>query len=189
MRDYWSKWRDLCVKYGDMCFYCREEAATTLDHVLPYSYAIVNEIDNLRPACALCNCIASDKIFESVDAKRYYILDQLRRRHDLRHAFCTECGIAYTYRTHSPSLFLCPECYDLEYGTDWQSRAAWRAWLTLHEEAGWFIDVYREAGNFYRKHRFSGNRKFLTECLITALRNKEARELREVELSIRIPTT
>jgi len=181
---YWSKWRDLTTIYGDMCFYCRMEAATTIDHVLPYSYAVNNELYNLRPACALCNCIAGDKIFETVEDKCAYILDRLKHRKDLRHAFCTECGIAFIYREQSPSLFLCPECYDLDQGKAFYSLTRmWRDWLRLHVKAGWSPDVYRRAGKMYRSNG-RGSHKFLVQCLIQSLREEEARQLSPLTLNI-----
>lgn len=190
---YWTKWRDLCTKYGDMCWYCGEEAATTIDHVIPHSYDTNSDIDNLRPACPLCNCLASDKMFPSAEEKRWYILDKLRHRHDLRHAFCTECGIAFAYRLHGPSLFLCPECYDLEYGTKLSQRRAWIEWVALHAEAGWPIAVYRRAGEMYRDNGCRGGHKFLVLCLMDAMRQEEAKykiATKEIEsFAVRIPTT
>ena len=77
---YWTKWKKLVERYGDMCFYCDEHVATSIDHVIPYSYVDNDELDNLRPACALCNCIAGDKMFESDLEKRWYILGKRKSR-------------------------------------------------------------------------------------------------------------
>ena len=55
---YWAKWKALARDVRRHVLYCHEEAATSIDHVLPYSYADIDELDNLRPACALCNAIA-----------------------------------------------------------------------------------------------------------------------------------
>ena len=57
-------WNELTERYGDFCFYCRKEIATTIDHVVPYSWDEDNSIENLVPACGLCNSLASDKIFD-----------------------------------------------------------------------------------------------------------------------------
>jgi hypothetical protein len=181
---YWSKWRELAMMYGDMCFYCGKEAATTIDHVIPYSYAVDNDIENLRPACALCNCIASDKMFQDVYEKKWYILGKLKHRHDLRHAFCTECGIAYIYREHCPSLFLCPECYDLGNDTDYADFSGWHDWLRLHVQAEWHPDIYRRAGQVYRANRSLQSHKFLVQCLVQSLHEEEARQLTPLSLNI-----
>jgi hypothetical protein len=182
--DYWTKWKQLREMYGDMCFYCYEEAATTMDHVLPYSYEVINDLYNLRPACALCNSIVSNKIFKSVEEKRWYILDKLKQRHKLRHAFCTECGIAFIYRQHSPSLFLCPECYDLQYDTKQASRKGWKEWLELHDEAQWFSEIYREAGNKYRQNQCRGGHAYLVKCLLEAMRHVETKYGENVTIRI-----
>jgi len=176
MRGYWSKWRELTEMFGDLCFYCHDEAATSIDHVLPYSYAVDNSIENLRPACALCNCLASNKMFDSVEAKTAYILDKRRNRAALRRATCTECGVPYTYRTHGPSLFLCAECYDLEYGTRHHDRASWQDWLALLDTAGIQIEIHRLAGRLFRDGR-RNDPKWLRRCIITAMRQIEAREI------------
>jgi hypothetical protein len=181
---YWSKWRELTMTWGDMCFYCRVEAATTIDHVIPYSYAADDDIENLRPACPLCNSLASDKMFQSADEKRWYILGKLKRRHDLRHAFCTECGIAYIYREQSPSLFLCPECYDLDKGTNYAAMSSWCDWLKLHERAGWHPEIYRRAGRMYRDNHGLQSHKFLVQCLLESLHEEEARQLTPLSLNI-----
>lgn len=171
-----------------MCYYCHEEAATTLDHVVPLSFAADHEIDNLRPACALCNAIAGDRVFQTEDEKRWYILAQRKKhKYGLRHCFCNDCGIAYVYREQSPSLFLCAECYDIEYGTSYAESATWRNWVKLHDEAGWYIDIYRRAGKMFRANRRAQSRKFLNTCLIEAMRTIEAEQLRNEQLSVYAP--
>lgn len=174
---YWAKWQLLATIFGDMCFYCGEGAATVLDHVLPYSYDQNSDIDNLRPCCALCNSLASDKIFESIEDKRQYLLDKRRRRRQTYHTTCCECGVPFIYREQSLSQFLCPECYDLEYGTHEAERKTWRDWLCLLKEANMFIEIYRMAGKMYRDHRSLQKRNFLNQCLIAATRTYEAEQL------------
>jgi hypothetical protein len=175
------------MKFGNMCYYCHEEAATTLDHVLPASYYTIHDIDNLRPACALCNSIASDKVFPTEDDKRWYILDQRKKNHKLRHCFCTNCGIAYIYREQSPSLFLCAECYDIEYDTGYAGLSSWKNWIELHAEAGWHIDIYRRAGKLYRESLRSHSRALLNSCLVAAMRSIEAEQLGDEQLSVYAP--
>src|SRR5688500_7331680 len=105
---YKKRWKELIDYYGARCYYCRKEIATTIDHVVPYSWDAVNDIENLVPACALCNCLAGDKIFDSVEKKRQYILAQRSKRNNMR-GICTECLLPFAYRRHSPSVFLCAE--------------------------------------------------------------------------------
>lgn len=132
---YKKRWKELIAYYGARCYYCRKEAATTIDHVVPYSWDAVNDIENLVPACALCNAIAGDKMFEDVEQKRQYILSQRAKRTNMR-AICPECLLPFTYRTHSPSMFLCAECYDLEYGTRHSESREWVRWLSQLRTAG-----------------------------------------------------
>ena len=73
---YKKYWQELTEMYGNLCFYCRREMATTIDHVVPYSWDSDNRISNLVPACGLCNSIASNKMFDSVIQKQAYILKQ-----------------------------------------------------------------------------------------------------------------
>lgn len=177
---YWTKWKELTLRYGDMCFYCGEEAATSIDHVLPYSYAVVNSIENLRPACALCNCIASDKIFESDIEKKWYILGKRNRRHDknMRHCTCTVCCAPYIYRTHSPSPFMCAECYDEEYGTEYSQLSVWSEWLKLLAEAHLWIDIFHIYKDLSGKVRGGATSP---ELMMEAMRLMEAKQLRGVQ--------
>ncbi len=128
-------WDELVERYGNLCFYCRKEMATTIDHVVPYSWDEDNSIDNLVPACGLCNALASNKIFETVVQKRAYIMKK-REKYKNRRAICAECLLPYTYRTHSPSLFLCAECYDQEYKTNCRGTKEWKRWLSELLAAG-----------------------------------------------------
>lgn len=111
---------------------------------MPMSWDNDDSLENLVPACGLCNGIASNKIFESVEHKRQYILSR-RANHGNRRAICTECLLPYSYREHSPSLFLCAECYDKEYGTAYSSRNVWAEWKKLLLEAGIFPEVHAMA--------------------------------------------
>jgi len=70
------------------CAYCGMPAETD-DHVIPWSfYASVNDCVILSayrwalvPACYECNCIAGDKVFETISQKRRYIQERLRCRY------------------------------------------------------------------------------------------------------------
>jgi hypothetical protein len=176
---YWTKWKELTLRYGDMCFYCGEEAATSIDHVLPYSYAVVNSIENLRPACAMCNCIAGDKMFDSDTEKKWYILSKRNRRHDknMRYCTCTECRAPYIYRMHSPSLFMCPECYDEEYGTHYATSKTWDSWLALLADAQMWIDIFRIYKGLRRR---AGRLVSPANLLKESRRLMEARQLQGV---------
>lgn len=57
------------------CFYCGYYA-DTLDHIVPHSYIANDSESNLVPACALCNSIAYNKHFDSLQAKKEYILKE-----------------------------------------------------------------------------------------------------------------
>jgi hypothetical protein len=139
---YKKRWKELIEYYGARCFYCRKEIATTIDHVVPYSWDGVNDIENLVPACVLCNCIASDKMFDSVEHKRQYILKQRAKRSNMR-AICLECLLPFNYRRHSPSIFLCAECYDIEYGTKSSKTKEWDKWLYQLRQAGIPVEAHR----------------------------------------------
>jgi hypothetical protein len=139
---YKKRFYELIEMYGRLCFYCREEISTTIDHVIPVSWFQDDEIENLVPACALCNCLAGNKHFDSVEHKRQYILKR-RRSRKLRRSICADCLLPFEYRVMSPSLFLCAECYDLEYGTSHSRRAIWDKWITLLDHAGVYIYAHR----------------------------------------------
>ena len=140
---YRSKWRELIEYYGPRCYYCHKEIATTIDHVVPYSWDQDNDIENLVPACALCNSLASNKMFDSVEHKRQYILGQRKKRTN-QTVICTGCLLPFTYRTHSPSLLLCAECYDDEYDTQCSKTREWHRWLKQLMEAGIPAAAHRE---------------------------------------------
>jgi hypothetical protein len=137
-------WDELVERYGNVCFYCKKEISTTIDHVVPYSWDGDNSIDNLVPSCALCNSLASNKMFDTVVQKRAYILKQ-RNKYKNRRAICAECLLPFAYRTHSPSLFLCAECYDQEYGTQYSNEKRWDQWLAQLVDAGIMPTAHRIA--------------------------------------------
>ena len=139
---YKKRWRELIDYYGARCYYCRKEIATTIDHVVPYSWDMVNDIENLVPACALCNAIAGNKMFEDIEQKRQYILSQRAKRTNMR-AICVECLLPFAYRAHSLSMFLCAECYDLEYKTDFSKSTEWAKWLYQLRRAGIPAEAHR----------------------------------------------
>lgn len=139
---YRSKWEELTSYYGTLCYYCRDELATTIDHVVPYSYDQDNSIENLVPACALCNLLASNKHFEDVEQKRQYIVAMRKHRASNR-TLCILCSLPFAYREHSPSFTLCAECYDDEYGTNYAASKNWKQWIDTCWEAGIIVEAHR----------------------------------------------
>jgi hypothetical protein len=140
---YKKRWKELIEYYGARCYYCRKEIATTIDHVVPYSWDAVNDIENLVPACALCNGLAGDKVFDNVEDKRKYILAKRSKRNNMR-AICAECLLPFNYRSHSPSIFLCAECYDTEYQTSRSKTPEWGRWLLQLRQAGIPVEAHRK---------------------------------------------
>lgn len=57
----------------ELCQYCGDPA-THVDHIVPWCYEHNNSTDNLVAACALCNYIASDKLYDTFSAKRDAVL-------------------------------------------------------------------------------------------------------------------
>lgn len=128
-----SLWKKVTDMYGKTCVYCGDLPATCIDHVLPFSYYPTNYVYNLRPSCSWCNLIASDKVFESFELKRAYIIQTFNRRkiYAKQRTVCTECGLPYQRPLHSPSFFLCAECYDLDCDTKRANSVHWQKWLEL----------------------------------------------------------
>lgn len=52
---------DVIKRYGDGCFYCETGAFEHLDHAIPVSKGGPHTLDNVRPSCAGCNHVKSDK--------------------------------------------------------------------------------------------------------------------------------
>ena len=142
-RRYSRHWPRLIEVHGSLCFYCELEPAACIDHIIPVTFGGGNDFDNLVPSCFTCNLIANNKVFEDVWQKKQHILS--RRKKKLTHAICTGCLLPFEYRYHSPSLFLCCECYDIEYKTRTQFKKKWTKWLSQLEEAGFFVEAHRLA--------------------------------------------
>jgi hypothetical protein len=58
------------------CGYCFEEWATVWDHILPRTAGGKTRRQNLMPACVACNAWFSNRVFDSIEAKR-----EARRQH------------------------------------------------------------------------------------------------------------
>lgn len=74
------RWTKRIPKYTP-CGYCFSQWATVWDHIIPFSYGGRTIDDNLYPSCRACNAIASDKVFDSIEEKRNYIM---KHRHQDR---------------------------------------------------------------------------------------------------------
>ena len=147
---YRKHWNALVRSTFGECYYCGD-IPSVIDHILPVSAGGSHEFDNLVPSCALCNLIAGAKVFDSLEDKRIYVIKRRNQKRKLRRAICTECLLPFGYRSHSPSLFLCAECYDLEYDTNKAQTKRWQDWLRLLDAAGFPIEIYRRVGDFVRQ--------------------------------------
>lgn len=57
-----SDWVRLKNRHGHRCFYCREQANLTMDHVVPLSRGGAHSIGNILPACLSCNSSKRDRL-------------------------------------------------------------------------------------------------------------------------------
>lgn len=64
---------EIMAQTSGACYYCGY-AATCLDHIRPHSYIANDDERNLVPSCDICNLIAGNKHFDSLHAKKEYIL-------------------------------------------------------------------------------------------------------------------
>ena len=174
---YRKHWSTLITRYGVLCYYCHEEVSSTIDHVVPYNWDGDDSLENLVPACFWCNAAASDKIFDSVQDKKEYILKKRARRRAHRHCVCSECLLPFAYLEQSPSQFLCPECWDRMHGTDYSSHLVWQAFLPILELAGFVLEAHR-----YVALRFWGSQSIGRYDRFMVLNNEISRILeREAE--------
>lgn len=148
-QSYRKHWSELVKIYGSLCYYCCSPA-TTIDHIIPYSYNQDNRISNLVPACVKCNLTATNLIFPSLSEKSDYIMKH--RKSKFTHTICIDCLLPYTYRIHSPSPFLCAECYDHTEGREshLSHSRSWIDWITILIESGLYVDLHRVIGKQYR---------------------------------------
>lgn len=166
---YRKRWKELIEYHGSRCYYCRKEIATTIDHVIPYSWDHDNILNNLVPACSLCNSLANNKIFDNVELKRQYILGQ-RKKRDNRRAICVICLLPFAYRIHSPSFILCPECYDEEYQTKEAQTKEWKKWVYQLKAAGIPAEAHRNM-----KARLEGMKRVDREVRLETLIDEYAK--------------
>ena len=152
---YKKAWDFLINAYGVRCVYCHKNISTQIDHVIPYSYIPYHGIENLRPCCAICNLIASDKVFKDFAAKYDFIRGELNKKTRQSMLLCNSCLIPYYSALHRSFIF-CPRCYALEYELPNPKTNAWRDWLfTLHN-----------AGINYRANFHLASIVFSSDCNI-----------------------
>lgn len=73
--------RKLIEVFGQSCVYCYKDLSDQqyhIDHIVPLAFGGTNSITNLVISCPKCNLIASDKVFDTINDKRLYILSKKR---------------------------------------------------------------------------------------------------------------
>ena len=105
---------------GNTCGYCGYEA-TQIDHIVPYSYGGRDDEDNLISCCAICNCIASDRVFDTLDEKRAFIVARYGQYFERRWArvrkqlsMCGDCGFIFIPRVDGATALLCAKCVKID---------------------------------------------------------------------------
>jgi hypothetical protein len=153
-----SKWSQLRSLYGDLCFYCSQELAQSVDHVLPTSEGGTNDIWNLRPCCMWCNQHASNKVFESVEEKREFLIEKRRANRRLAvQTLCTTCLLPFQRPHMTSSLFECPIC-NPESCDDKQMRE-WNRFMDTLQRAGFIFSIHRDIRKMYHKKVKAGIRR------------------------------
>jgi rubrerythrin len=100
-----------------LCVYCGD-TADVIDHVIPWSYCHTHDEENLVASCSVCNEIASDKVFDSLQEKTNYIKairsgqkwTRKTNNKKIRIYYCTECGVVLHPCINGSTNFLCPSC-------------------------------------------------------------------------------
>ena len=101
------KRRDIFKKFGNCCVYCGEQA-TALDHFVPWSHDYDNGTGNLLASCGPCNQAAGNRVFDTFDQKRAWIMDHRAHRGGLVEVYCPKgCGVTYA-KQGEPGT--CPDC-------------------------------------------------------------------------------
>jgi 5-methylcytosine-specific restriction endonuclease McrA len=103
---------------GGLCFYCEYEA-TEADHIVPWSYGGTDDEDNLVACCDICNRIANDKVFDTLEEKRLYLrsrygpyLEKRWKRLRRKLSICADCQAIYSPQQKGATVVLCRECYE-----------------------------------------------------------------------------
>lgn len=69
------------IKLGQTpCGYCFSNWATEYDHLTPRSAGGLTVSSNLFPSCKRCNCILGNLIFDTLEEKRNYVQERLKKK-------------------------------------------------------------------------------------------------------------
>lgn len=150
LHNYRRVWTELISIFGENCVYCHKQPSTQIDHVIPYSYIRTHMMENLRPCCAWCNLLASNKVFEGFEEKYEYLREkryELRNRRD-KALTCSQCLIPYYSAMHNHP-WLCPVCYDREYATSTRIRPSWKKWIATLSLAGFEPKAHFNLGEHF----------------------------------------
>jgi hypothetical protein len=98
------------------CRYCGDPAET-VDHIVPWSYGGRDDEDNLTAACAICNVLAANKVFDTFEEKRRSVLQRresyiAKKARSLRKALsiCPDCDAIFIPRVDGATAVLCASC-------------------------------------------------------------------------------
>jgi hypothetical protein len=127
----------LYAMYSGYCAYCGIEPATTIDHIIPVSYKENNAIENLVPCCVWCNLHAGDKMFDSLEDKRKFLLKARKDNKRSAQVICTSCCLPYQRPHMSSRLFECPECNND--GLSKSHLKEWRRFKLTMQGAGFIL--------------------------------------------------
>ena len=95
-----------------ICYYCGG-AATVVDHIIPWDWSHNDNPSNLIASCALCNLIAGDKLFDTIEDKRKHItrVRKNRRKAVKSGVFkCNQCGEVFVPCVNGATNFMCSAC-------------------------------------------------------------------------------
>jgi hypothetical protein len=102
---------------ANVCCYCGYEA-TTVDHIVPYTYGGSDDEDNLVACCSICNSIANNRVFDTISEKRAFVRERYGpylagrvRRARKTLSICGDCNDVFDFRAVGASAVLCAECY------------------------------------------------------------------------------
>jgi 5-methylcytosine-specific restriction endonuclease McrA len=80
---------------------------------LPHAYGGTDDPDNLVAACHFCNLKASDRVFDSFEAKHEFLqafLPEKIRRMRRKICICADCGELFQWRQRGATAVLCEIC-------------------------------------------------------------------------------
>jgi len=74
--------RKLLIEQGSYCIYCNEDLLEKdyhVDHIVPLCVGGSNNLSNLAITCPECNFIAGGRVFNSLQHKKLYILENRKQ--------------------------------------------------------------------------------------------------------------